>query len=296
MNISSAQYAALLQRIDELENDNRFRSHIAALKKELDEMNKDFDLEVSKGNVPGHSNVNKYGASPSGIQTTYTDIWGRADATPTQQVWLAPTAARIHTISSSSASDVSGGTGATSVTIFYLPDWDTAETTETVAGNLNAGIAMSNAAVMINRMIVNPQSTSTTPNVGTIIATAATDATITAVILPDDGQTEQAIYGFPSGHSVYLTGWAAGIDKASGAAATCDFEMSFNPNPDVQTLSFIRKQDISVQSNGSTAIQKIYNAKPSFVGPGIIKIRAKASINDVDGHSNFNLTLVKDGY
>ena len=34
MSVSNAQYAALLQRIGELENDNRFRAHIAAIREE----------------------------------------------------------------------------------------------------------------------------------------------------------------------------------------------------------------------------------------------------------------------
>jgi len=297
MSISTAQYATLLQRIDELENDNRFRAHIAALRKEIDDgMAKSFSLEVAKGNVPGHSSVNKFGAAPSGVQTTFTDIWARADSTTTQQVWLAPTAARIHTISSDSAADTTGSTGANSVTISYLPDWDTLEASETVTGDLNAGIAMSNAAVIINRMVVTPQSTSTSANVGTIIATAATDTTITAVILPGDGQTEQAVFGFPSIQTAYMTRWAVGIDKAQGAAASADFQIMFNPNPDVQTVSFLRKQDMAVQSTGSNAMEKMYSHRPKFDGPGIIKIRANASANDIDAHADFDLTLVQDGF
>ena len=53
MSVSEAKYAALLQRIEELENDNRFRSHVAALRQEIEDMNKDYFTEVSLGNVPG---------------------------------------------------------------------------------------------------------------------------------------------------------------------------------------------------------------------------------------------------
>ena len=142
----------------------------------------DWTMEVARGNVTGAKSVNKFGEAPAGIQTTATDIWSRADATPTQQIWLAPTAARIHTIASDSAEDDTGQTGVDTVIVSYLADWDTAEATETVTGDLNAGIAMTASAVIIHRMKVVPQSTTTGVggNVGTIIATAAGDATITA--------------------------------------------------------------------------------------------------------------------
>jgi len=253
---------------------------------------KEIGVELAAGRIPGKKTINKFGEAPSGIQTTTTDIWGRADATPTQQVWLAPTAARIHTIASTSASDDTGGTGANSVIISYLPDWDTAEKEETVTGDLNAGIAMNNAAVMIHRMKVVPQSTSTTANVGTITATAATDGTITAVILPLDGQTEMAIYGIPSTQTAYIKRWRGSIDKAQGAAASCDFLLRVNPNPDVQTLTYLRKHDSSVQSTGNNGFETDFDDAPlKVVGPAIIKIQGVASAADTDGESSFDFTL-----
>ena len=296
----SAEYAQLLQRIEELENDTRFRPHIAALRKEIADMKTDYFLEVSKGNIPGHTAVGKFGEAPSGIQTSPTDIWSRADTTPTQQIWLAPTAANTHTIKSDSAADVSGGTGTTSVTVFYLPDWDTAEASVTVTGDINTGVSMGVSCVMINRMVALPQSTSTGPgpNKGTITATAAAPSatTITSAILPEEGQTEQAIYGFPSGYKVYIDRWSGGIDKSTGAAASADFQIRFNPNPDVQTLAFIRKRDSSVQSTGTSKFENRYKHDNQLTGPGIVKIQAIASAADVDGYSEFDLILVKDGF
>ena len=149
----------------------------------------DYFSALALGKIPGRAGVDKFGESPGGLQTTATDVWDRADATPTQQIWLAPTAARIHTIASSSANDTTGGTGVNSVKIWYLPDWDTAEASETVTGNLNGGIAMENAAVMIHRKKTIPQATTTSVggNAGTITATAASDGTVTSAILPNSG-------------------------------------------------------------------------------------------------------------
>jgi len=251
-------------------------------------------LEIAAGNVAEMGCVNKFGSAPSGIQATATDIWSRANATPTQQIWLAPTAARIHTIASNSAEDDTGQTGVNSVIVSYLSDWDTAEAQETVTGDLNAGIAMNNAAVIIHRMKVVPQSTTTGVggNIGTITATAAGDVTITAVILPGDGQTEMAIYGIPSTQKAYIKKWRCNIDKAQGATVSVDFQIRFNPNPDVQTLAFLRKQDMSLQSTGVSSDEYTFDPPIKFNGPGILKVQGIASVADVDGESSFDLVLV----
>ena len=232
--------------------------------------------------------VNKFGRAPSGVQTTATDIWDRADATPTQSVWLAPTAARIHTIQSTSASDVAGGTGATTVEVSYLADWDTKEAVETVSGNLNAGIAMSNAAVMIHRMKVVPQASSTTTNTGTITATAATDATVTAQINIGVGQTQMAIYGIPSTQKLHVKNFYASINKSYGTLGTINFSLKVNTNPDVQTLSFLTKNTRGLQSTGTSS--GLFQFDPEYVvtGPAIIKIQGVASSNDIEASAGFN--------
>lgn len=251
--------------------------------------------ELSLGNVYDRSSVNKFGAAPNGLQTTVTDIWDRADSTPTQQIWTAPTAARIHTIASTSAEDDTGQTGIDSVKIYYLPDWDTAEAIETVTGDLNAGIAMSNAAVIIHRMKVIPQASTTAVggNVGTITATAsAPDSSVTATILPSNGQTEMAIYGIPSVQTALMHTWNAQIAKAQAAATAADFRLRVNENPHVQTLAFLRKDDIALHSDGNSSREKPFNPPNIFPGPCIIKVQGIATLADTDGDAGFDLELV----
>lgn len=65
----------------------------------------DFMLEVAAGNVPGNKSVNKFGRSTNVDNDVATDIWDRANATHDQDIWIAPTQARIHNIASTSAND-----------------------------------------------------------------------------------------------------------------------------------------------------------------------------------------------
>lgn len=246
----------------------------------------DYYSEIAAGNIAGRATVNKFGAAPSGAQTTATDIWGRADATPTQQIWLAPTAARLHAIASSGTAD----TGYT-VRVYGLTSWDTAETNEDVTLAGTSPVNTAGSYVIIHRMkcIYTAAKTS---NAGTITATAATDNSVTAVINPGDGQTEMAIYGVPSTQKALLHRWACSIDKTSAAAVTCDFRLLVNENPNVQTVGFLRKDDMSCQSTGTNQAERNYKLPPVFSGPCIIKVQGIASAADTDAESGFDLELV----
>jgi len=246
----------------------------------------DYFSELALGNIEGHSRVNKFGTAPDGVQTTATDIWSRADATPTQQIWLAPTAARIHALVSSSAAD----TGF-SIRVYGLKTWDSLETNELVTLNGTTPVNTANSYVIIHRMKMVPTAAKVI-NAGTITATAATDGTITAVILPGDGQTEMAIYGVPSVQKALLHRWSVNIDRTTGVAIAVDFRLRVNENPNVQTTGFLRKDDISLTSTGTTVVERFYKVPPVYAGPCIIKIQAISTSADTEGESGFDLELV----
>lgn len=261
----------------------------------------DYFGEVALGKIPGRKSVNKFGAAPMGVQTTKTDIWDRADATPTQPIWIAPTQARIHAIVSSSASDTPGGTGVGQVIIYGLKNWNEGEVSETVTLNGITPVNTGNAYVIIHRMKVIQQASTTNvgggaaspgPNVGTISATAAVNGTVTAVILPGNGQTEMAIYGVPSIQNALLYRWSAQLDRTIGASVSIDMELRVNENPNVQLLAFLRKDDISLQSTGTSSQERKYGVPYIFPGPCIIKVQAVGSAVDIDAETEFDLILV----
>lgn len=254
----------------------------------------DFALAVGTGVVRGVSGVSKFGASPSGIQTTVTDIWALANAAVTQQIWLAPTVAAIHDIVSSDASDDTIGVndGARTIRIWGLKTWATLESSEDIIMNGTTVVPTVNSYVIIHRMRVLTSGASI--NIGIIKATAKapSDLTITALILAGEGQTEMAIYGVPSIQDFYLTRWEGSIDKATGAVASADFHIRVNENPNIQTTNYILKNDIAVQSTGNNTFEKHYKYYPKFSGPCIIKIQADSSANDLDGQAGFDGFLV----
>ena len=255
---------------------------------------KDFLLEVASDKVPGMSSENKFSRNIEVDSGVTADVWdgGHTVASGgTSLIWLAPTAARIHTIASTSASDDTGGTGANSVIINYLPDWNTAETTETVTGNLNAGIAMNNAAVMINRMEVIIQSTSTTANAGEITATAATDSTVTARIRAGEGQTQMSIYGVPSIQKLKMGRFYANVNKAGGAAGLLDVTLLANTAPDTNSVVFITKHTFGLQTVGTSAFTIPYYVTKKFDGPVIVKIQVASNTNDMDVSAGYDLVV-----
>ena len=253
----------------------------------------DFTLEVARGNIEGITCVNKFGEAPSGVQTTATDIWDRADADTTQQIWTAPTEARIHAIVSDSADDDGDpvGDGARTIRIWGLTDWGTAEISEDITLNGTGSVNTENSYVIIHRMRVLTSGT-TSVNVGTIKATAASDTTITAIIRPSEGTTHMAIYGIPSTQTAYLKRWYGSINKSSGAVGTINFRLMFNPEPDAQLTHFSVRSERGVQSTGTSDIDWHLDLPLQLMGPAIIKIQAIASAADIDGSAGFDLFLV----
>ena len=249
-------------------------------------------LEIAEGTIDGHKSVNKFGRSTNVDSGIDTDIWDRANPTNDQDIWLAPTAPRIHTIASTSAQDTTGGTGANKIEIFYLPNWHTKETSEIVTGNLNGGIAMTNAAVIIHRMKVIPQASSTSINAGTITATAAVDGTVTAQIQPGEGQTQMAIYGIPSVQNAFMTLFYGSVLRANAATAFIDMNLLFNPLPTVNTVVFQVKHSLGIQTTGNNPAFHPYDPYNKFSGPGILKIQAAGSADNLDVSAGFDLILV----
>ena len=248
-------------------------------------------LEIAEGEVTGHYAVNKFGKSENVDNGVDTDIWDAA----AQPVWLAPTAARIHAIVSTS--DVDGKTGAPTaagartVQVYGLQTWGTAETSEVVTLDGTTPVNTGSAYVIIHRMKVLTSGASG-PNVGTISATAAApDSTVTAYIQIGVGQTLMAIYGIPSTQKAYMTGFYSSLERDSPVGADVEGRILWSMDIENQPTIFLVKH-VWTQTVGGADMLHAWNPYKQFSGPGIIKINCDSDANDTHVAAGFDLIVV----
>jgi len=249
----------------------------------------DSRMAVPAGLMTGQSGVNKFGRSKN-VDAVITDIWDGANSTTDQDIWIAPTAARIHNIASTVAADSNSAAGARTLQVYGLTNWANAEVSETITMLGTNVVSTTNAYVILHRMKVLTKGT--TNNVGNITATAASDDTLTAMILAGEGQTQMAIYGIPSSQTAYMTCYYSSFNRSGGAAALADISLQVNPEPDASLPAFLVKQTQGLQTVGSSLFQHCFNPYFKIVGPAIVKIQAIGSTTDLDISAGFDLVLV----
>lgn len=250
----------------------------------------DLRLQIAQDHVGGYSHVNKFGRTNNVDSAAITDIW---DGAVSQIIWLAPTAARIHQLTSTDAGDDGdpAGLGAQIVRIWGLKTWASAESSEDIILNGTGDVPTVNSYVIIHRMQVIAWG-ATSINIGVITATADTDSTVTAQINAVMGQTLMSIYGIPSTKTGYMTGFY--IDMLRAQAPTeqnIDFNLVANIAPDVETTGYTTKHAGGLSSFGSNPFQHLYNPYKQFIGPTIIKIQAIGSAADLDVSAGFDLII-----
>lgn len=239
--------------------------------------NSPYDLQVARGLVPGILAVNKFGRNPD-IDVGTEDIWSQGGT------WVAPTTARVHALVSSDAADTAAGTGARTLSVNGL-NGSYVDTTETVTLNGVTPVNTVNSYTIIHRMIVLTAGSGAT-NAGTLTATAATDATVTAAIIIGKAQTQLAIYQIPAGYTGYLTMFSGSID--GGAGTNVDLELFAKPFGGIFNLKGTIALSIAATSLGS----RMYPVPLKFTEKTILKLRATSDTNNANVVGNFDLYLV----
>ena len=250
-------------------------------------------LDIAKEVIADKKGVNKFGRSTD-VDAHATDIWDGAVAGDAGDTWVAPTAARIHAIASTSTDDDGApvGTGARTIQVYGLADWDTVESSEVITLDGTTGVNTVGSYVIIHRMKVLTWGSSG-PNVGTITATAATDSTVTAQIMPSEGQTQMAIYRSCPPDVAYMTKYYASAIKAA-TALSVEISLLVNTGPNSELTGFLVKHTAGLATEGSNYMSHEFAPYFKISGPAIIKISGNSSAVGTDVGAGFDLIL-EDG-
>lgn len=184
------------------------------------------------------------------------------------------------------------GASAHTLRLWGLTDWDTPEVSEEINLTGVDDVPTVNDYVIIHRMAVLTKGV-TSSNAGTIDATADTDNTVTARIMPLAGQTQMAVYGFPSVENILLHTFGASMQLAPAASAVADITLLMNPQPGDEEINFITKHTFGLQTTGTSLFEKVYRRPRLFSGPGILKIQATSGTNNADVSAWMDFDVVK---
>lgn len=134
------------------------------------------------------------------------DVWSAGGT------WVAPTAARVHTIVSTSTSDAAAGSGARTVQVYGLDSsWNLQNETVSMAGTSDR--STTNSYLRIYRLVTRTVGNGGV-NDGAITATANTDATVTQHMPAEFGCSPSGIMTTPSDAPARLVDFAASHDRS----------------------------------------------------------------------------------
>ena len=268
MSVSDAQYAALLQRIEELEGDNRYLSHVGVIRKEIEDLNKDFFTEVAKGNVPGHrlEGIQMQGS----VDTTMGDVWGGTGD------MVFPTTAETWEIVSSSANATSAGTGMRTVQIVSL-DATKLRQAQTVTLNGTTAVVLTGTHTRPH-LIVGVDSGSTGANEGVITLQVSVAGAVRNVIPIGVGISHDGHFTVPSNETAQFLNLFLLAQKNSNITGKTQISDGTNSN-----ATNVHSADVFIY-------QSIVNfevfARLPLASSSDIRIQAK------DGSSTFDTTFI----
>lgn len=256
---------------------------------------RDIFLEIALGNISGKSSDNKFARNIEIDSGVTADLWDGGHTVASggvSLIWVQPTQARVHQLVSTSTDDDGSpvGIGARTVRVFYLPDWDTAQTSTDTTMNGTTDVALP-SLVMINRMQVLTKGTNT-PNAGIITATADVDNTITSQIRAGQGQTQQSMVGIPSTQNMFLGRLYGNINKSAGAAGSMDINLCVNPEPADETVNCRIAHTFGLMTGGTSALTINYATWKKIEGPALTKMQGVSGANDLDLSGGYDFIVV----
>jgi hypothetical protein len=226
-----------------------------------------FELQVSRGQILGHSALNLFGNTTVLGSTAYGPLW--EGLTGAGGAYAYPASAVVMTIASSSASDT-----AVTIRIFGLGA-DFVLQQEDVALNGTTGVPTTKSFLRINKM-----ETVLGNAVGNV--TAVNSAVTYAKINAGNGVTQMSLYTVPAGYTFYQTDLQADTNTSvtsgayvrlrtytvhnelTGAVVTAELQTAFVQQlgiPLSYPIAYPEKHDIQYQmlgAGGAGAVANIY--------------------------------------
>jgi len=189
-----------------------------------------FELQVARGQIPGHEIIFKFGYNAA-VGITQETIWEQGG------LYSYPASATVMTVSSSSANDTAAGTGARTVEVSGL-DADYNEINEVVTLNGQTAVNTTKSYLRINRGIVRSAG-SDGANAGVIYAgtgtvTSGVPANIYLTINGEgDNQTLMGLWTVPAGYTAFLTKMALSTGTSTQTPAVLNASLVARPYGEV---------------------------------------------------------------
>jgi hypothetical protein len=237
----------------------------------------DFNVNVSKGDVPGHSYVHKFGRNDA----VASGAWEGVNLLSGAFNFLTA-ASTVRVKAGGDGNDTAAGTGARSVTVEGL-DSSLDEASEAVAtAGASASSATSTSFWRVFRAYVTPASAGAYGgnNVGQVVIENSGGGTDLISIGAGEGQSQYGAYAIPSGKTGYLMSAHVTVDATKAAdiriftrAGLNDFSTPFEPArlklywdgilgkfaylPKAPELSIAAGSDIWVEARGSGGVTEV---------------------------------------
>jgi hypothetical protein len=242
-----------------------------------------FELQVARGQIQGHSVVRVFGYNPD-VDTSEESVWPNGGTVPH------PTAASVLKISSTSANDDAGGTGALTVFIAGV-DGNFNIVSETVTLDGQTAVNTVNEYLYVNEFYVLTVGTGGANagniNAGTGTVTGGVPAVLYDEIAAGFNQRTTAHYCVPAGYVGYMTEGIFSAGQASGSTGVTGFLKQHGPD------GILRVGAVVAINNGSVQ----YDFGPPYVIPekNCIGATAVGAANNNAVSAFFNIILIKNG-
>lgn len=251
------------------------------------EITPDFLLAVKLGLVPGFSSMNKFGRRAAA--TSGNDLWAPGGLNSNYITTAIPVE-----IDSTSANDATGGTGMRTARVYGLGEnWEN-QSEVCPLGGLTPYVLQNNYMRVFRIEPLTGGSLRT--NAGNVIVQPQGGGITLSYVLAGKGQTQQAIYCVPGGHTAYMLNWYVGIADTNKNGELAQFELLTMNNANGDGIWAV-KGDASCYNIGTSSAERVYGIPSGgFSEKTDIRINVSAVTSPVTVIGGFDLLLVENGY